>query len=389
MTKKSTLEEFIFKACNLHKDRYNYSLVNYINTNIKVEIICPIHGIFWQAPSKHCVGQGCVECGIALNSSKLRKPFDLFVKEANEIHNNKYKYIEETYVSAAIKTALICDIHGTFYITPNSHLYGRGCNKCGIISRNNKRSFSKEMFLELAIQKFGSKFDYSQIEFTKMTGNKIKIICPEHGEFYQIPYSHIITKYGCEKCSANVRSIPLKLTKEDFIRRAEGVHGSKFNYENIDFIDFSSKIKLICKKHGEFSIFPYSHIKMDAGCPKCSRTYSKIENEWIKSLGELINHEKTYINIDGKRFHPDGYGTTDHPTIYEFLGDYWHGNPVKFNLNDINKTNKKSFQELYNKNIERFTIFTNAGFDVKYVWETDFKNGLLFSGDISMPIRQN
>lgn len=62
MPKKLTLEEFIAKSKKIHEDRYDYSKVEYVNTYTKVEIICKEHGPFWQDPHNHMKGKGCPKC---------------------------------------------------------------------------------------------------------------------------------------------------------------------------------------------------------------------------------------------------------------------------------------------------------------------------------------
>jgi len=89
MSKISTLKEFTEKARRIHGNKYDYSLVNYINSHIKVEIICPIHGIFFQTPNSHLNKCGCKKCSDTLSSyywkseiwkekGKLSKEFDSF-----------------------------------------------------------------------------------------------------------------------------------------------------------------------------------------------------------------------------------------------------------------------------------------------------------------------
>jgi hypothetical protein len=62
MGKRLTTEEFIEKARKVHGDKYDYSKAEYVNSVIKVCIICPIHGEFWQNPNSHMNGVGCKEC---------------------------------------------------------------------------------------------------------------------------------------------------------------------------------------------------------------------------------------------------------------------------------------------------------------------------------------
>jgi hypothetical protein len=62
MSRKKTLNEFIDKAKEVHGNKYDYSKVNYINSQEKVCIVCHEHGEFWQLPFKHLKGQGCPKC---------------------------------------------------------------------------------------------------------------------------------------------------------------------------------------------------------------------------------------------------------------------------------------------------------------------------------------
>ena len=112
------------------------------------------------------------------------------------------------------------------------------------------------------------------------------------------------------------------------------------------------------------------------GCPKCAKgRISKISQEWLDSLCV----SKREVKFPGFRFHVDGFDPTTN-TIYEFLGDYWHGNPkVKRFYSGINEISKKSFQELYNQTFQRFEKLKNAGYNLVYIWEKDFKEGKLFS----------
>jgi hypothetical protein len=68
----STLEEFISKAKEIHISKYDYSLVKYINTQTKVKIICPVHGIFHQTPHKHLSGNGCPKCSSSKGENRIR-----------------------------------------------------------------------------------------------------------------------------------------------------------------------------------------------------------------------------------------------------------------------------------------------------------------------------
>jgi hypothetical protein len=134
---KTTTNDFIIKANNIHGNKYDYCKVNYKNSNTKIIIICKEHGEFTQTPSSHLTGRGCCNCGIITNSNKNRYTTDEFIKKAIIKHGNKYDYSKVNYKGIDIKITIICKEHGEFQQSPHTHLDGKECNKC-------YRKFSKE-----------------------------------------------------------------------------------------------------------------------------------------------------------------------------------------------------------------------------------------------------
>lgn len=148
---KLTTEEFIKRAQEVHGDRYDYSMVEYVNNQTKVCIICREHGEFWQSPQKHLVGQGCEKCF----RESLKKRFALgkerFIEKANAIHRGFYDYSEVEYVNGHTKAKIICPIHGVFEQDPASHLQGHGCPFCADVENGKrKRKWTYETCSEIA-----------------------------------------------------------------------------------------------------------------------------------------------------------------------------------------------------------------------------------------------
>ncbi len=143
--KKVNTNLFIENAKKKHGNRYDYSLVNYINVKTKVEIICPIHGKFLQKPNNHLSGKRCKKC----NRGKVFDSKD-FIEFSNKIHNNKYNYDKSDYVKSHIKITITCKLHGDFTMIPNNHLRGQGCRKCF-----NGNYFNRESWIKNSINKTG------------------------------------------------------------------------------------------------------------------------------------------------------------------------------------------------------------------------------------------
>ena len=182
-------ELFISKANKIHKNRYDYSKVNYINAKTKITIICEHHGEFHQTPSNHLCNYNCQKCA---------KNFQLdtasFIEKAKGIHNDKYDYSKVNYINADTQITIICKEHGEFTQIPDFHINRKcGCPKC---SNNVKLDLSE--FIEKSNKIHCNKYDYSKVEYNN-NRNHIIIICKKHGEFSQIPFLHLL-KHGCPNC---------------------------------------------------------------------------------------------------------------------------------------------------------------------------------------------
>ena len=121
-----------------------------------------------------------------------------FIKLANKVHNNIYDYSKVEYINNRTKVCIICPDHGEFWQIPDSHLRGRGCPMCRYIKSSAKVRMPQDVFIQRAREIHKNKYDYSYVEY-KNTDTKVKIICPEHGEFWQSPHHHL-NGVGCPEC---------------------------------------------------------------------------------------------------------------------------------------------------------------------------------------------
>lgn len=143
MSKRLTTEEFIIRARNLHGDRYDYSLVEYIGSKSKVKIICPEHGIFEQTPSNHSsLKNGCSLCAIDRKAKQQYLTTEEFIKNSREIHGDRYNYSLVKYAGVNTPVKITCSEHGVFKQTPNNHInMKQGCPQCGGTSRLTNKEF--------------------------------------------------------------------------------------------------------------------------------------------------------------------------------------------------------------------------------------------------------
>jgi len=190
----SNTQEFIEKSKKIHGDKYEYHNVNYVNNHVNVIITCKEHGNFEQTPHNHLSGNGCKKCGIIQRALQHRTKQYEFIEKANEIHNNKYGYSNVIYINAKTNVIIMCPIHGIFEQTPDVHLRGCGCYKCG----RNMTIFSTEQFIQKAKEVHGDTYNYSKSIYVKMA-LKIIITCHIHNDFEQTPCNHLQGN-GCPMC---------------------------------------------------------------------------------------------------------------------------------------------------------------------------------------------
>ena len=279
--KMVTTDDIINECKKVHGDKYDYSLVQYKGSGHKIKIICPEHGLFEQLPGSHLKGVNCSKCagGVKINTEE-------FIEKAKKMHNNKYDYSLVEYVKATTKVKIICPEHGVFIQAPSSHLRGNGCAFCSGVGR-----ITTKTFIENAKKVHGNKYDYSLIEYANANTN-VKIICPEHGVFEQLPYSHL-KGVNCPKCVGGI-----KIDTKEFIKRANKIHNNKYDYSLVDYINSATKVKIICKEHGVFKQQPGNHIQGQT-CPKCSgKGLNKEEliNKFKKIHGDKYDYSLVEYN---------------------------------------------------------------------------------------------
>jgi hypothetical protein len=184
---------FVAKSKQKHGDKYDYSLVDYIKNSLKIRIICPKHGVFEQTPNNHLKGCGCKKC----NTDNQRFNINQFVNSSKQKHGDKYDYSLVNYVNMTTKIEIICPIHGKFEQLPKKHIIGSGCYECGVETIKNKTRKTNKVFKNDSNNIHNYKYSYFDDYIN--SHNKIRIVCSEHGEFTQKPYSHLTGK-GCPKC---------------------------------------------------------------------------------------------------------------------------------------------------------------------------------------------
>jgi hypothetical protein len=328
---KKTTEQFIEDAKNVHGDKYDYSLVEYVGSHSKIKIICKEHGVFEQSSTNHLSGGGCPIC---CNNVKLTT--EEFIKRAKKLHGDKYDYSLVDYKNARSKVIITCPIHGEFQQFSVGHLNGKGCRKCGGTDKSNTKNF-----IEKAKEIHNDKYNYSLVDY-KNNRTKVKIICPIHGEFEQEPHSHL-SGCGCKKCAGLN-----KLTTKEFIDKSIKIHNNKYDYCLVEYKNYSTKVKIICPIHGEFEQIPLNHFK-GKGCKFCSTSKGELKVKYFLEE-KNIKYISQYRFIDCRNIKPlpfDFY-LPEYNMCIEYDGEQ-HFKPFIWDYDKKNFKKTKKHDEIKNQ----------------------------------------
>jgi len=310
-----TKEEFILKSKEIWGNKYDYSLVEYINIKTKVNIIYD-GWVFSQKPEDHLLGKMC----------ELRWDTERFIHEAKKIHNNEYDYSKVIFKN--MKTKIVLIKNGIEYEqNPSKHLLGMKPERL-------RRLRSNDDFIESARSIWGYKYDYSLVDYK---GSHIEVLIKYEGIIYkQKPIQHLLG-YKCErdvikseedflrKCKEKhgdkydyslveykgndkkikiifngkiyeqkagahihsnglVENVILKKTTEQFINEANEIHNFIYDYTKVNYINNITKVIIICEKHGEFKQVASSHLS-GSGCPHC------LESKGEKKISKYLDQK--------------------------------------------------------------------------------------------------
>ena len=228
----------------MHGSRYDYSKVEYKSLEKKVIIICKEHGEFLQKPSAHIKNKrsGCIEC-------------------LNEERKTKSKILKQNKLKKELKT--------------QSKIAKQKLKKEHIVKYKSLRLGKPLKPQSKVIEKFrkvhGNTYDYSKVKYEGAI-KKVVIICKEHGEFLQLVVNHNIGS-GCPKCGQIRRNNfywkKNPISTDKIIGQFKKVHGNRYDYSKVEYVNNKTKVIIICKEHGEFLQNLNNH-RLGMGCSKCA-----------------------------------------------------------------------------------------------------------------------
>jgi very-short-patch-repair endonuclease len=219
----------------------------------------------------------------------FKKTTKQFIEDALKIHRGKFDYSLTHYKGVKEKIQIICPNNHIFEQSPNDHLNGHGCNKCS--GWGQLKSLNRE-FIKRLKTIHGKNLNFSNSSY-KGWNVKVEVECFKHGMFFKTPADLLSSKQGCPKCGYEKGASKNRMGREQFIERGNQIHNNKYDYTQVEYINSTTPITIICPNHGKFLQRPKDHLNQIQGCPICKE--SKGEKRITNILKHLnINFYKQY-----------------------------------------------------------------------------------------------
>lgn len=223
-------------------------------------------------------------------------------------------------------------------------------------------------FISKASKIHNNLYNYSLVEYIKNNIN-VLIICNTHGEFSQMPLSHLKGS-GCPIC-ANIKRNETKKINSNFIERSINIHGNKYDYTKSNYTKAHDMITIICPIHGEFEQLATNHLS-GKGCYKCSESLKEskkliIIDKFLDSLNLFYHHEYRFNDCRNIKPLPFDRYIPELNLCIEYDGEqhfiptlHWGGEEklMQYKINDEIKTNYckendiKLLRIKYNDNVD-------------------------------------
>lgn len=263
-----------------------------------------------------------------------------FIEKAIEIHGNKYNYSRVVYFNAKTKVCIICPIHGEFWQTPDNHLNGKSCPNCS----HQSFPYTTKKYIEKCKNIHNNKYGYDNTIYNN-SWSKIIATCFEHGNF-EINASSHLQGIGCPECGLILIANKLSSNKDEFIQKAIQIHGDKYDYSSINYINSWTKVCIICPEHGEFWVTPNNHLNQKSGCPVCKSSKGESTIKEILDKHKIISIRE-WKHPDEKYLYEYDFYLPDHNLLIEFHGKqhydyipYFHKTYHGFELQRLRDSNK-------------------------------------------------
>ncbi len=192
-----------------------------------------------------------------------------FVERSRSKFGDRFGYLGTIYHGYTQPIHLSCRQHGPIATTPKLHLHSLyGCCRACTPRGRSQPGMTTDDFIRRAREVHGDGYDYRDTNYHR-SNRKVIIYCPLHGPFHKTPDKHLAGQ-GCRHCSHARIGRERQLSVAVLMERFADVHGSdRYVYNLANYLNFHSKIDIVCRKHGPFQQSVGAHLQ-GHGCARCS-----------------------------------------------------------------------------------------------------------------------
>jgi hypothetical protein len=380
--KRLTLSQFKEAVESVQPGKIDLSLVTeYKNAHTRVLCVCSSCKWQWPAKPMHLMKKdrptSCPKC-----AGKEYTQEDFIILSEEKYGKGVFKYNLLVFINMKTPVILICRLGHQFETSPEVHLRAEslgGCKECQACACSLRNSYTQGQWVELAHSKHDSYYTYERTVYNG-SGEKVIITCPRHGDFEQMPTSHLCG-CGCPACGIERSAQSKFLTDEDIsyiFAKARNIHSGRYEYIRIFPIEGRLYIEMRCTKHDVISQRLDHHLH-DHGCMLCTHQYSKEQLESLtyysitRYRGMLHAENGGEYKIPHTKYKADGFHTETN-TVLEHHGDFWHGGD-DYNPLDINPRTGTTYGALREKTNGKEAEIKRLGYNLVVIWGGEWLRG--------------
>jgi hypothetical protein len=235
---------------------------------------CPRIFVLYYRPQTKESNMANEKSWAASAASRRAKAVKGFWQKVTVMYGDRYSYEKFEYLGASTKTTVTCRLHGDFVTKPTYLINGSGCPACGkekVEATGRKRRLGMESFRQKALTVHGNTYEYPDQEYVS-NKDKIRIVCPVHGEFLQKPNGHLGGK-GCPACGKEAakqsNAVVSAAVGAVLLDRLQGINPD-WQYDLPSYRGMSKPLRAVCRLHGQFEAWP-NNILSNRACPGCGK----------------------------------------------------------------------------------------------------------------------
>jgi hypothetical protein len=222
-----------------------------------------------------------------------------------------------------------------------------------------------EEFINDAKKVHGDRYDYSMVDYSDNRTN-VKIICPIHGEFEQIPSVHL-RGGGCNKCGQLITNKKNTKFRREMLDEVNKKFGTNYDWSQFEYNGYDAPSTVICPEHGEFQQ-TFHRLKYGHGCQHCGNKHAFSEKQVKKRLEEEFENVECQKKFPWLRYKKPlslDFYLPNYNTAIEYQGRQHFSKYTKFadDFENVIERDKRKIQLCEENNI----ILYHLSFETRYI----------------------